>query len=216
MIIYGWRGVTRTQDRGTFNCPTCRSQKDYAHKHVRNWFTLYFIPIIPLNRVGDYVECNGCGQAYTAEILKYDPNAGREQLVSDLHNGLLVVMAATLLADGVVDDRELVVAREHFLEVTGSDLPMDVLHQVIESVRGAKDGIFAPLAELAPLLNEHGKEMLVKAAFAIAAADGTFQDEEKELLKRIAHTLQMTPSHFNGVAQSALAAFTAKPPVRRR
>ncbi len=36
----------------------------------------------------------------------------------------------------------------------------------------------------------------------VAAADGEFQDEEKELIGAIGQALQMTPAHMNGVIAS--------------
>ena len=44
--------------------------------------------------------------------------------------------------------------------------------------------------------------MVVKAAFMVAAADGVFQEEEKDMLNEIGESLQMTPAHFSGVIQS--------------
>ena len=54
-------------------------------------------------------------------------------------------------------------------------------------------------------LNDQGKELVVKAAFMVAAADGEFQDEEQELMKRIGKSLQMSSSHLNGVMSEMLS-----------
>jgi hypothetical protein len=44
-------------------------QRPYTHKAVRNWFTLYFVPVIPMGRRGEYVECSSCGGTYGVEVL---------------------------------------------------------------------------------------------------------------------------------------------------
>ncbi len=64
----------------------------------------------------------------------------------------------------------------------------------------------AALAEMAGNLNENGKEMVVKAAFMVAAADGEFQDEEKELIGSIGEALEMSPAHMNGIITSMMQA----------
>ncbi|WP_407933304.1 zinc-ribbon domain-containing protein [Galbibacter pacificus] len=60
MIIFGTRGIKSTIKSGDFNCPRCDTSKPYRHRKVTKFFTLYFIPIIPLGSAGEYVECNHC------------------------------------------------------------------------------------------------------------------------------------------------------------
>ncbi len=69
-IIWGTRGVTTRKGFGRFVCPTCACNREYTHKQVRRFFTLYFIPIIPLNIVGTYVECNTCGGTFKDSVLE--------------------------------------------------------------------------------------------------------------------------------------------------
>ena len=74
IVIYGTRGITSRVGAGRFNCPRC-GESPYAHSVVRRWFTLFFIPLIPLNVAGDYVECQRCFGTYGARVLTYDPAA---------------------------------------------------------------------------------------------------------------------------------------------
>ena len=76
-IIFGTRGVTMNKDQGQFNCPRC-GHCDYKHKRVRCFFTLYFIPLIPMHQLGEYVECQTCQGTYQVEILQYDPSAANQ------------------------------------------------------------------------------------------------------------------------------------------
>lgn len=68
-IIWGTRARTNTIGSGTFHCPRCRANRDYAYKQVKRWFTLYFIPLFPTRTLGEYVECAGCGAAWKPEVL---------------------------------------------------------------------------------------------------------------------------------------------------
>lgn len=69
LIIWGRKGVTSTESQGTFDCPACGAGKPYEHKKVRSFFTLYFIPLIPMGTRGEYVECGGCGKSWKPEVL---------------------------------------------------------------------------------------------------------------------------------------------------
>jgi uncharacterized tellurite resistance protein B-like protein len=70
LIIFGTRGVRSTMDEGQFYCPQCDGQTRYKHKKVTQFFTLYFIPLIPLGVKGRYVECQSCRNTYIERILE--------------------------------------------------------------------------------------------------------------------------------------------------
>jgi len=70
LIIFGSRSVTGSKGTGSFDCPRCGTNRPYDHKRVRRFFTLYFIPLIPLSTLGEYIECGGCGGTYKPEVLR--------------------------------------------------------------------------------------------------------------------------------------------------
>lgn len=69
MIIWGWRVVRTVVATGRFWCPRCGCDSDYRHLALRRWFTLFFIPVIPLARLGRCVECTRCRGAFTERVL---------------------------------------------------------------------------------------------------------------------------------------------------
>ena len=69
-LIWGTKGITTTKGTGRFVCPVCAGDRSYIHKQVRRFFTLYFIPLIPLNIVGTYVECQTCRGAFQDSVLE--------------------------------------------------------------------------------------------------------------------------------------------------
>ncbi|QDU96671.1 TerB family tellurite resistance protein [Lignipirellula cremea] len=72
ILIYGTRGISWTTSTGDFHCPECETQCGYKCKKVRIWFTLYFIPVIPLHSAGEYVHCSTCRSAFDKDILYYN------------------------------------------------------------------------------------------------------------------------------------------------
>lgn len=69
IIIFGNKVRYKTISTGQFYCPQCKAQRDYELRQVRNWFALYFIPIIPLNTIGEFVTCLTCGTQFAKEVL---------------------------------------------------------------------------------------------------------------------------------------------------
>ncbi|MEZ4666618.1 MAG: zinc-ribbon domain-containing protein [Anaerolineae bacterium] len=73
MIIFGTRHKTKTIGSGEFYCPHCQTQRAYERKHAKRYFALYFIPIVPMGDVGEFIECQTCLHAYNIDVLKYAP-----------------------------------------------------------------------------------------------------------------------------------------------
>lgn len=75
MIIFGWRTRESTTGAGTCVCPVCRSAQVFRRVTYRRWFTLYFLPVIPLGRVGEQFECGGCLQRFSHPPLSLPADA---------------------------------------------------------------------------------------------------------------------------------------------
>ncbi|MCV2393121.1 zinc ribbon domain-containing protein [Actinotalea sp. M2MS4P-6] len=69
IIIWGWRAIRKVLGSGRFFCPQCGGDTDYKHLALRRWFTIFFIPIIPLKDLGTCVECSRCRTAFTERVL---------------------------------------------------------------------------------------------------------------------------------------------------
>jgi hypothetical protein len=64
VIIFGYRGGKR-KDLGEalpVRCPRCNNATFYRYMTVTSWFSLFFIPVIPLKR-RDYLVCPVCTRA---------------------------------------------------------------------------------------------------------------------------------------------------------
>ena len=199
MIIFGTRGITYSAGSGDFVCPACQSEMPYSHKRVRRFFTLYFIPLIPLDLHGEYVECQQCRGTYELEVLDYDPEAGAEQYRAEFHRAVMQVMVGMLLADGVVDDEEVQTIRDLYVKLTKTEISIDEVRAEISNAEQRQLSVTDTLAQISGALNDNGKEMVIKAAYLVAVADGEFQAEEKALIVDVGRSLGMTGAHLKGV-----------------
>lgn len=69
MIIWGSTGKEKRVDSSQFYCPNCRDYADGNHIKVSRYFTLYFIPLFPLETLGEFVRCDECEREYDMSVL---------------------------------------------------------------------------------------------------------------------------------------------------
>ena len=162
MIIFGTRGVTYSKTNGDTHCPACQGVAPYKHKRNRQFFTLYFIPLIPLNLNGEYVECQNCKNAYNLEVLDFDPEAEGREFEAEFHRAIKQVMIDMLIADGVVNDEEVTTVQEVYSDLAGTNLPTDQLLAEISQAQSSPTDILQSLSAMAGGLNDPGKEMVIR------------------------------------------------------
>jgi hypothetical protein len=200
MILFGTRGVTSIADSGSFACPGCGgTQQRYLRKSVRRFFTLYFIPVIPLNKVGEYIECQHCGNTYNEQVLSHDPAAQQAKSLAELFEHVKRIMIVTALADGRVDDAELEAIREYYKKLSGATLNGPDLERELAMARQANIKPADYARRFAANLNEHGKEMVIKAVHSVLIAGGELGQDEHALLNDLGTALNVTGAHFRGI-----------------
>jgi uncharacterized tellurite resistance protein B-like protein len=209
MIIWGSRGITSSQAKGLFHCPQCEQQRSYDHKKVRRFFTLYFIPLIPLETLGEYVECQFCKGTYKQEVLRYDPRAQEEALRQAFDYALQRSLVVVMLADGPAQEVELRALASLYRSHGGRSLGPQELQAVIDKAAGDTRTLEQHLGPLAAQLNTTGKERLLGAAVQMAAADGSLQPQELETLEAMAGALGVSGAHLKGIVSENTSSLLA-------
>jgi len=187
-IIWGSKGVTNTTGGGQFHCPTC-GPNTYTQKKVQRYFTLYWIPLFPLNTLGEYVECDICAQGYDPAILDYDPSNSPEVVLSKVHVAATRLMAAMVLADGSVEAEELQAMVEASAKLPGGPITLADAQAAVDEAQSSPISPVHVVNDVVDLLNDQGKELLMYVAYHIAASDGDVADEEKLLLLEMGEAL---------------------------
>jgi uncharacterized paraquat-inducible protein A len=99
MIIFGMRVRHKVKGEGEFYCPRCKSQRAYLHKRATRYFTLYFVPLIPLGTLAEYVECQLCGTTFDLTVLNM--KAPVKQRLPQINLPVLINDLPKLLATGL-------------------------------------------------------------------------------------------------------------------
>ncbi len=192
MIIWGSTGLKSVVGAASFHCPGCDRPQTANLKQVRNFFTLYFIPVIPLNVAGRYVECTSCGGTFTEAALSHDPEKER----AETFDQLLRVMIMSGLADGRIDEMERAEIRKQYQELSGLPVPTERLENEIALAMVSGSDLNSYVGQIAPSLSPHGKAMVVKLAWYTMSASGELQPGHESQLMQLAKTLRIPADQF--------------------
>lgn len=91
MILYGYKHRNVTLATGQFQCPKCQTTRTYNHINVVRYFTLFFVALFPLGRVGSFIECETCRSAFKPEELMGLP--GNERFAQETQSQITVAKA---------------------------------------------------------------------------------------------------------------------------
>jgi uncharacterized tellurite resistance protein B-like protein len=204
LIIFGTRGVTYGSEGGQFFCPDCNGKEAYLHRKVRRFFTLYFIPLIPLDLVGEYVECQKCSSTYKTSILQLDPGVDEEHQEAEFRQAMRRVLVLMMLADGVVEESEIAAIQTILGKLESRTIERAEIEAELARARSGSTDIAEYCKSMAGYLNDAGREMVVKAALLVAAADGTIDDSERDALGKMAMALNMTKTQFAAIVATVV------------
>ena len=193
LIIWGLRVIYRTLGQGVFFCRRCGGDRDYRHRAGRRFITVFFIPLIPLAKTGEHVQCLTCKTRYVTEVLKLPTTAGMQFAVS-------VGMRALVVAMLRVGDPANPLARRRAIDAvvgTGErgydEAALDDDLEEPTQTEGPK------IAAFGSQLQVEAKEWYLAEAIRIALADGPLTGPERVAAVHLATALGMTQAQAIGV-----------------
>lgn len=197
LIIFGFRIFYRTVGQGVFHCRKCGGDRRYRHRSGRRYFTLFFIPVIPLNRTGDHVQCLTCKTRYVMDVLSL-PTAAQMQaaLPAGMRAAAVIMLAAGDPAS--VAARRAALAAIHGAGAHGyADADLDADRgQPGEAARAA-------LNQVARQLTPDAREWFLAQIIQVGMADGPLTEPERRAAQLVAADLGMTRAQAIGVITMA-------------
>jgi hypothetical protein len=195
LIIFGLRVFYRTAGQGTFYCQHCGGDRGYRHRAGRRWLTLFFVPVIPLGRAGEHVQCAVCRTRYRMNALSL-PTAA--QMQEALPAGMQAAAVAMLRAGGggSAPARRRAIDGVKGAGLAGYD---DAALAADLSAAAAGQDLAGPLNRLTMQLAVPAREWFLAEVVRIGLADGTLSDDERQAAQEIAAQLGMTPAQARGV-----------------
>lgn len=193
LLVFGLAVFFRTVGEGTFHCPNCGGDRRYRRRVGRRWFTLFFLPVIPLRRYGEVIECRGCRARFSVSVLRL-PTVRQmtETLPAAMRAAVVLVLAAGGEDDETVRRRAVEAVRGYGDETYGA-------RELGADLRSADRRFGDEVERAGAQLAVEAKEWFLAQVVRVALADGPLDDEKRRILRVIADRLGMTPAHALGV-----------------
>ena len=195
LLIWGLRVFFRTISEGVFHCRNCGGDRQYRLRAGRRWFTLFFIPVIPLTKVGEHVQCQTCKTRYVVDVLNL-PTAA--QMQAALPAGMRAA-ATAMLQSG---DPASSAARQRAVAVIQGAGAQGYADANLDHDRAQPaEAISQAIGQVAQQLTPDAKEWFLAEVVRIGTADGPLTDPERQTAQAIAADLGMSPAQAIGVMQ---------------
>lgn len=198
MVFIGLGFHFRITGTGMLHCQRCGGDRPYRACAGRRWLHVCFLPVVPLDRITEHVQCTSCDTRYRMEVLGLPTTAEMRK----------VLPAATRVAAAAM------------LHAGGADSGL-ARASVIETVQHAGDGSYGEdeltadlaawedlaasaelavqMASLARQLAMPAHEWFLAGIVRVGLADGQLSLEERGAARQIAAHLGMTPAQAHGV-----------------
>jgi hypothetical protein len=206
-LIFGLRVCFHTVGNGVFHCQRCGGDRQYRRRAGRRWFHILFIPVIPLDRTGELLQCTTCGNRYRIGVLAV-PTAA--QMEAALPAGTLAAVLCMLLAGDTASEpvrrRSVDTIRASGLaDYDEAALDRDLAQAALSGGNAA-----ALLNTLAAQLAVPAREWFLAGMVRIGLADGQLSEDERMAARHVAANLGLTAAHAYGVITMTEESATAE------
>jgi Tellurite resistance protein TerB len=196
LSLIGVRFCFKSTGHGTLHCHRCGGDRPYRQCTGRRWFHVLRIPLIPLDRIDEHVQCRICGTRYRIEVLGLPTLAAME---AALPAGSLVAVTTMLRAGDPASAaaRSRAVAMVRDAGVPGYD-DAALAADLATADDPARD-VAASLRTLARQLVTPAPEWFLAELVRIGLADGPLSTDEREAAQLMAAHLGMTSAQAHDV-----------------
>jgi hypothetical protein len=195
MIIFGTTTITTTPQSGVFHCPRCSMQRNYGLKRANRFFTLYFIPLIPMGSAGEWIQCSSCGGTFGQEVLSYNPEEERAELVGSVRRALVLLMLDT----GATGSENLRTLHSFCANVLGAPTSDEQIYEDVQLAQQANAQLVPFVQSTLGDMNERGKELVMQGAVLVVAPDGQLAEAQKYAIRQLGMALTVHPQRVEAL-----------------
>ncbi|TWU36617.1 Tellurite resistance protein TerB [Novipirellula aureliae] len=205
MILIGTMNLTRTRDRGSFYCPTCRTSNSYRLRARRPFLTLYFIPTVPIGGAEEFVQCDGCRSTWDITVLEMNRKQHEAILEGQYKEEVTRACVLVALADDYVSETEVDV----LLDVSERwlDWPMEreELGHLCSVARENKINATNYVLTTSRRWSQSQKRQALQAMFLVASAEGEMGEKQIQILSELRTLLEMTEAEYAEAIEEAIS-----------
>ncbi|TDD32605.1 hypothetical protein E1287_22245 [Actinomadura sp. KC06] len=193
LLVFGLTAVFRTVSEGTFHCPQCGGDRAYRRRTGRRWLSVFFVPMVPLWRLGESVTCRTCRGRFPVSALRTPTS---QQMAETLAAGMRAAAALVLRAGDPADAAARARAAE---TVTGYGEPEYDGDAIDADLALRRTFLEREVARAGAQLAVEAKEWFLAQAVRIGLAAGPLGEGERRELHGVADLLGMSPAYALGV-----------------
>jgi len=168
MLVIGTMDWPKTLESGQFFCPACESVQSHRRRVSRPFLTVYFVPLVPIGGLQEYVECRKCRTTFEPTILG-DPMPESER---SFGADLIKVAALTMLEDGRVTEAEIARAISVIRGVGQRAVTRDELGATCSELRSKQLRLGGYLFTAKPRWTRDESLRMLQVIFLVASAEG--------------------------------------------
>jgi len=169
-------------------CPNC-GKGDLVHKFHKRWFTFLSIPLIPLDVLDKFYECNICENAYNEEIRNI-LSQPKEDILQNKHKVKLIyakALVAAMTHMALIDQDYDTTEEKEILSIISkySDLKhvLEMVHMKVKTQGNHDNYVFKLLREAKEILSSEALVKILAQAALVLLADGKKDFNERQLMK---------------------------------
>jgi len=195
MIIWGRSISNKVLDIGQFYCPGCRQRCGYALRQDQKWGTVYWVPILSLEKSEPYVECAECHGTFPEAVLRHDRASAQQQfdtqraLEGDLARMLCEVMAMMAGEKHSVSPYLCGLIANAVRRLVRIEMPVDDILAAIAAGSDEPAAVLRNVERQAASLTDRGRDIVLRAA--VVAAPKPLTESSGALAIEIGRRLSM-------------------------
>ncbi|MCC6511149.1 MAG: TerB family tellurite resistance protein [Pirellulaceae bacterium] len=211
MLVMGSMEWASTIERGEFFCPKCNATKSYQRKIARPFLTLYFVPIIPIGGLREFVICRGCRDRYDPSVLvgsngiERASAAATAATMASFDMEILRLMALMIVEDDYVTEAEIQMAMRVYQGMMMQELPRSELERACREVVALRINASRYVGIAAQGMTYDQKLKAVQAMFAVAGAEGQISPKRLKSLMDAQKQLGLDDVAFQSAVKDATA-----------
>ncbi len=176
IFLFGERVHTTELDAGSRDCPVCSAERQFARVVETNYFTVFGLRLLALERVADYQRCTVCNNAFD--------QGGREPTHVPLVREAIVYM---MVGYGMTEHRET--AARICEQVTGFEFSPEEMTRLVRAVDAGNEDFITAVRKESASMNVVGKQQVIQAAFLMAYVSCEMQHEDRVRLNLIGNAM---------------------------
>ena len=206
MLIIGTMDWASTRDSGGFFCPECGVDRSFRRRACRPFLTVYFIPVIPIGSLSEYIECESCRLQFADDVLELTAADYQQLLAKEEFEHIFGAMILMLLADDLVEEEEIQVVQRICAQTWDRPVSREELLQEVKLARQAQTDLIQYVGSVVDEMTNLCKDQLVRNCFLVATATGELDEQQSAYLERLPPVLGISDERFRSAVEMAVEA----------